>query len=302
MRNCEQALCQLPYEDPRLKMTGRFFYARNEEDMKYETEDHGSNSILLQKSKTKIFWEENTEQPARIAKPAAQMHQKICQTDEVETKTRAVQATVLMVDRESQVHPHDIQQASREERRPIMDRLDWGARDTYDYSPPKFREMDDLRLHLSNTSQRRSWNRQASPSRRPDTVDHEHRLDPIDHGSRNARMDSSPLRNRDNYSGHRVRDHYGHPRYSPEYRRSMERDDYHDRRSEHSRGESPMELEDSDENGGEDDDLVTGHTFQREPEWHGRGRPFRGKSHIYRGKHSGGRPYRSRGGYRGSKF
>ncbi|XP_014478204.1 PREDICTED: bromodomain-containing protein 4-like isoform X2 [Dinoponera quadriceps] len=303
MRNCEQALCQLPYEDPRLMMKGRFFYVRDEEETKYETEDHGSNSILLQKSKTAIYWDnqENPEQlmPAACVKPTTNTHQKICQTDRVVTETKGVQVSVVMVDSGSQVYPHDIQQANREERRPIMDRLDWGMRETYDYAASKFRE-DDLRVHLSNSSQRRSWNRQVSPSRRSETIDHEHRSDPVDHGSRNVRMDS-PFKNRDNYQGHRVRDHYG--RYSPEYHgRSMERDDYHERRSEHSRGESPMELEDSDENhrvDDDDDDLVTGYAFQREPEWHGRGRAMRGKGHIYRGKHSGGRPYRSRGGYRG---
>lgn len=295
MRHCEQALLQLPYEDPRLKMKGRFFHLRDEEDTRYETEDHGSNSILLQKSKTKIYWEENMEQPAPIAKPTTQMHQKICQTDEVETQAKGVQAVVAMVDCETQVYPHDLQQVNREERRPIMDRLDWSVRETYDYAP-KFREMDDLRLHLSNSSQRRSWNRQTSPPRRPDTVDHEHHLEPVDHGSRNVRRDS-PFR--DSYPGHRARDHYGHTRFSPEYRRSTERDEYHDRRSEHSRGESPMELEDSDENGNDDNGITTGHTYQRESEWHGRGRGTRGKGHTFKGKHPGGRPYRSRGGYRG---
>lgn len=282
---------------------------RDEEDAKYETEDHGSNSILLQKSKTKVFWQENAEQPAPMVKPAAQMHQKICQTDEVETDTRGVQATVLMVDNETQVYPHEMQQVNREERRTIRDRLDWNVRETYDYAA-KFREVDDLRLHLSNSSQRRSWNnRQPSPppSRRPDMVEHEHHLEPVDRDPRDPRDPREPResrdprdpRNRDNYPGHRMRDRYGHSQFSPEYAHSMERDvDYHEQRSEHSRGESPMELEESDENGAEDDDdVVAGHTFQ--PEWRGRGRTFRGKSHNYRGKHSGGRPYRSRGSYRG---
>lgn len=299
MRHCEQALLQLPYEDPRLKMKGRFFYCRDEEDATYETEDHGSNSILLQKSKNKIYWEENTEHSTPIMKPATQMHQKICQTDEVEKLAKGVQVAVTMVDCETQVYPCDFQQVDREERRPIMDRLDWTLQETYDYTAPKYREMDDLRLHLSNSSQRRSWNRQASPSRRPDMVDREHHVEVVDHG---ARRRNSPYR--DSYSGHRVREHYAHARFSPEYTRSMEHDDYHDRRSEHSRGESPMELEDSDENGNgnhdvDNDDIMAGHAYQREPEWHGRGRGLRGKGHIFKGKHPGGRPYRSRGGYRG---
>lgn len=291
MRHCEQALYQLPIEDPRLKMKGRFFYDRSEENItKDVSEDHTSNSILLQTSKTKIFWKENNaEQPISVPKAPTQMHQKICQTDEVETETKGVQAYVTMVDFESQVYPHDLQQI-KEEKRPIMDRLDWSARDTYEYGS-KFREVEDLRWSLSNSSQRRSWNRQTSP---PRSDEHEHHLDSADHESRSLRLDS-PIRNRDDFSTHsNTRDHYSHDRYSPDYhRRSIERDEFHDRRSDHSRGESPMELEESDD----EFDSMTGHTFQRGSDWHGRGK--RGKSHNLRGKHVGGRPYRSRGNFRG---
>lgn len=107
----------------------------------------------------------------------------------------------------------------------------------------------------------------------------------MDHGSRSVRLESPPIsRSRDDFSAHS--DHYGHSRYSPDYhRRSMERDDFHDRRSNHSRGESPMELEESE------DELVDGHTFQREHDWHGR--VLRGKSHASRGKHLGGKQYRN---------
>ncbi|XP_050463382.1 serine/arginine repetitive matrix protein 1-like [Cataglyphis hispanica] len=297
MRHCEQALCQLPLEDLRLKMKGRFFYDRNEEDhTKNDAEDHTSNSILLQKGKTKIFWEEsNVEQQISIPKSTTQMHQKICQTDEMETETKAVQVHVTMVNVETQVYSHDLPQI-KEEKRPIMDRLDWNVRETYEYAP-KFREVEDLRWSLSNSSQRRSWNRQPSPSRRS-ADEHEHHVDSIDHGSRDHGSRSlrleSPVRSRDDFSAHNARDHYNHSRYSPEYhRRSMERDDFHDRRSDHSRGESPMELEESD------DELVDDHAFQREHDWHGRGKNLRGKSHILRGKHLGGRPYRSRGSFRG---
>lgn len=288
MRHCEQALCQLPLEDPRLKMKGRFFYVRDEEDAKNDSEDHTSNSILLQRGKTKMYWEENAERPVPIAKPATQMHQKICQTDELEMKTKGVQASVATKDFESQVYPHDLQ-ANKEEKRPIMDRLDWSVRETYDYAP-KYREVEDLRWSLSNSSQRRTLNKQPSPPRRTD--EREHRPDSADHVPRNLRLDS-PFKSKDGYPGHKARDHYEHGRYSPEFRRSMEREEFHDRRSEHSRGESPMELENSD------DELVDDHAFQRESDWHRRGKILRGKSHIYRGKHSGGRPYRSRGGFRG---
>lgn len=296
MRHCEQALCQLPFEDPRLKMKGRFFYCRdedNETQAKDDTEDHMSNSILLQKSKTKIYWEENNTEQIPIPKTTAQTHQKICQTDAVETEARGVQAgyTAIMVDSETQVYPHDIQPI-KEEKRSIMDRLDWGGqRETYEYAPgSRFREVEDLRHSLSNSSQRHSWNRPVSPRR---SEEHEHRLDASDDASRNYRLDS-PVRNRDGFSSHKVRDHYIHTARTPEYHaRSVERDDFHDRRSEHSRGESPMELESEDEYPDE-------HTFQRGggSDWHGR--VTRGKSHIQRGKHVGGRPYRgSRGSFRG---
>lgn len=293
MRHCEQALYQLPIEDPRLKMKGRFFYDRSEEkDTKDVSEDHTSNSILLQKSKTKIFWKENNAEPQSVPIPKAitQMHQKICQTDEVETETKGVQVHVTMADFGSQVYPHDIQQV-KEEKRPIMDRLDWSARDTYEYGS-KFREVEDLRWSLNNSS-RRTWNRQASPSRRSD--EQEHHLNPMEHESRNLRLDS-PVRSRDDFSTHsNVRDMYSHDRYSPDYnRRSAERDEFHDRRSDHSRGESPMELEESD------DELMSSHTFQRGSDWHGKGKILKGKSsHNSRGKPVAGRPYRSRGNFRG---
>ncbi|XP_071632884.1 uncharacterized protein [Temnothorax longispinosus] len=288
MRHCEQALFQLPMEDPRLKMKGRFFYDRNEEkETKDVSEDHTSNSILLQKSKTKIFWEEsNVEQPVPIPKAITQMHQKICQTDEVETESKGVQVYVTTADFGSQVYEHDLQPV-KEEKRPIMDRLDWSARDTYEYGS-KYRGEEDLRWSLNNSSQRRTWNRQASPARRSD--EQEHHLDSLEHESRSLRLES-PVRSRNDFSSHSdMRDHYTHDRYSPEYhRRSVERDEFHDRRSNHSRGESPMELEESD------DEIMTGHTFQRGSDWHGKGKILKGKSH----KLVGGKPYRSRGNFRG---
>jgi len=288
MRHCEQALYQLPIEDARLKMKGRFFYDRSEEkETKDVSEDHTSNSILLQKSKTKIFWKEgNTEQPAPIPKAITQMHQKICQTDEVETETKGVQVRVTTADVGSQVYLGDLPPV-KEERRPIMDRLDWSAQDTYEYGS-KFPE-EDLRWSLNN-SQRRNWNRQTSPSRRSNEQEH---LDSKEHECRNLRLES-PVRNRDNFSAHsNMHDPYTHDRYSPEYhRRSVERDEFHDRRSDHSRGESPMELEESD------DEVMTGHTFQRGSDWHGKGKVLKGKSHNSRGKHVGGRSYRSRGNFR----
>ncbi|CAK9820327.1 hypothetical protein ANTQUA_LOCUS10593 [Anthophora quadrimaculata] len=302
LRHCEHALRELPIEDPRLKMKGRFFYDPKKKTVQNEQDLYSSNSILLQKSKSKIYWEEEEGQHLTSMKQNIQMHQKICQTDEVETSTKFVQASVTMVDFEVQVYPQHLQHTVKEEKKPIMDRLDWNVRETFDYTP-KFREADDLRWSLSNSSQKRTWNRTVSPPRRID--EREHRVDSVsslDHNSRNMKL-GSPVRNRDNFSSHKgssLRNHYVRERYSPSYRHSLEeRDEFHDNKSDHSRGESPMMLEDSAE------ELELEHTFQRGADWHGRGKLSRGKSsplmkpHVYRGKHSGGRSYRGRGSFRG---
>lgn len=282
-------------------MKGRFFFDPKKDNIQDERDVYSSNSILLQTSKSKIYWEDEEGQYSTTTKPNVQMHQKICQTDEVETNTKFVQASVTMVDFEVQVYPQDLQHTVKEEKRPIMDRLDWNVRETFDYTP-KFREADDLRWSLSNSSQKRSWNRAASPPRRVD--DREHRIDSVsslDHNSRNMKV-GSPIRNRDNFSSHKgsMRDHYVRDRYSPNYRHSLdEREEFHESRSDHSRGESPMMLEDSAE------EIELEHTFHRGSDWHGRGKLSRGRSsplmkpHVYRGKYSGGRPYRGRGGFRG---
>lgn len=292
MRYCEQAVCQLPLEDPRLKMKGRFFCDRDEEhDEKIDPVDHMSNSILLQKTKTRIYWDCNTDQPVISKAPTAQMHQKICQTDEVETETKGIQACVTTSEFQSQVYPHDLEQVQdREEKRPIAERLNWNVRETYDYTP-KYREMDDLRWSLSNSS-RRTWSRQESPGAR---TEHEHHLDS---GSRNLR--ESPARNRESFSGQKTRDHYT-PRYSPDYhRRSTERsDEFHDKRSDHSQGESPMDLEEKSP----DNELID-FTMQRGSDWNIRGKPMRGKNFNQRRKHivdyRGRPPYHgNRSGYRG---
>ncbi|XP_043800834.1 uncharacterized protein LOC122719243 [Apis laboriosa] len=298
LKHCEHALRELPVEDLRLKMKGRFFYDPKKENIRSDQNIYSSNSLLLQKNKNKIYWEEEESQHLTSIKQNIQMHQKICQTDEIETNTKFVQASVTMVDFEVQVYPQDLQYAIKEEKRPIMDRLDWNVREMFDYTP-KFREADDLRWSLSNSSQKRTWNKTISPSRRID--DREHHIDSVslDHGSRNMKL-GSPIRNRDNFSSHKgsLQDHYGREKYSPNYRHSLEEhDEFHENRSDHSRGESPMILEDSAE------ELELEHTFQRGSDWHGRGKLSRGRSsplmkHVYRRKHSG-RSYRGRGSFRG---
>lgn len=300
LQHCEHALRDLPIEDPRLKMKGRFFFDAKKEEPRGDHDERSSNSILLRKGRNKIYWEEEEEQHLPNAKARLQMHQKICQTDEIETDTKFTQASVTMVDFCVQVYPYDIQQPVKEEKRPIMDRLDWNMRETFDYTP-KIREADDLRWSLSNSSQKRSWSRTMSPSRGHD--DRGSIGDPsMDHGSRNL---ESPVRSRDNYSSHRSsdRDHFMRESYSSSYRRAVEEhDDYHENRSEHSRGESPMVLEDSGEELEVEQD-----NFSRGSDWHGRGKSIRGKTislfkmhGVPRGKHPASRPYRGgRGSYRG---
>ncbi|XP_043502839.1 uncharacterized protein LOC122524588 isoform X2 [Polistes fuscatus] len=283
LRHCEHALRELPIEDPRLKMKGRFFFDPKKADSKSKYEEYPSNSILLQKGKNKIYWEEEEVQQydTSLITQSMQMHQKICQTEEIETDSKFVEARVDMVDFEMQVYPHDIEYGIKEERKSIMDRLDWKTRD-------KPREADDLRWSLTNSSQKRPWKRTLSPpNRRSHDRDHHFEIIPSpEHPSRN-----SPMRSRDSYSRGPIREQYD--RYSPSYKRSMTIDDFRETRSDRSRGESPMKLEDSEE---DSDEIFT---FQREMiGWCGRGgggRPFRGKSNTTRGKYSGGR--RGRGSF-----
>ncbi|KAI4497896.1 hypothetical protein M0802_007012 [Mischocyttarus mexicanus] len=241
----------------------------------------------IKKGKNKIHWEEEDVQQydTLLTTQTMQMHQKICQTEEIETNTKSVEARVEMVDFEMQVYPYDIEHGIREERKSIMDRLDWKTRD-------KPREADDLRWSLSNSSQKRPWKRTLSPPNRR-SQDQDYHFETVsspEHLSKNFRT-NSPIRNRDSYSGGSNRDQFVSRRYSPNYKRSMNMDDFRENRSDRSRGESPMNLdEDSDV---ESDETFT---FQREVVgWHGRGgRSFRGKSNSTKGKYLGNRQHRGR--------
>ncbi|XP_015182171.1 PREDICTED: serine/arginine repetitive matrix protein 2-like [Polistes dominula] len=280
LRHCEHALRGLPIEDPRLKRKGRFFFDPKKADSKSKYEEYPSNSILLLNGK-KIYWEEEEVQQydTSLTTQTMQMHQKICQTEEIEMDSKSVEAHVDMVDFEMQVYPHDIEHEIKEERKSIMDRLDWNTRE-------KHRDADDLRWNLSNLSHKRPWKRTLSPpNRRSHDRDHFQSVPSPEHPSRNLETNSSK-RSRDSYSRGSIREQYD--RYSPNYNRSMNIDDFRENRSDRSRGESPiMNLGDSEEDSDET------FTFQRENDWCGRGRrPFRGKS--TRGKYSRGRQYRAR--------
>lgn len=305
LRQCELALRELPAEDRRFKIKGRFFFDPRKDDAKPIIQDSGSNSILLRAGRGKLLWEptEKTQNSTETSRPSVETHQKICQTDEPATESKAVQVEIKPKTAEfgQQLFPGELQQVAKEEsKRPIMDRLDWNVRENYDY-PNELRDTDDLRWTLNNWS-----NRGLSPN---DVLEVDRRLNtpPLSAMSRGdhrgINMPSS-TRSRDNYSFRRSssREHYSRDRFSPSYRRSIERQgDFHDVRSDHSRGESPMVLEDPpDEVEVLDDDH-----YSRGSDW----RSSRGSSSFgptsalqklrnLRGNVSG-RPYRGRGGFCG---
>ena len=259
MRHCELALRDLPDEDLRLKRKGRFFFDPNKE-CHTESDNQTSNSILLRTSKNKIYWEKADKllnEP--LLKPVVETHQKICQTDELETESVGVQVSVKPVvsDFCQQVNPYDLQQASKEEKRPIMDRLDWTVREEvrFDY-PSKIREADDLRWSLSNSSQKRPWSAiRQSPDRGGD-LEEEREPSPaihassVDRGSRsinNYAFDRST--SRDHQYSHSQSHSRSRDRFSPSYGGSLDlhhHETFHENdRSDRSRGESPMLIEDS---------------------------------------------------------
>ena len=283
LRHCEYALRDLPPEDPRLKMKGRFFFDPSKQLTSNETAEDTSNSILLRKGKNKIDWVD-LEEPPPPPKVAVQMHQKICQTEELETASMGVQATVSFAHIGTQVFPSDLQQPfTQQEKRPVTDRLDWNLRETYDYNI-KMRDTDDLRWSL-NSSQKRPWGRAISPERPHRTLD-EHNLDlssglgssmslgpPIEH-PRSLNLEPS-LRERDSFSGNRgpMLDHMRTGNYVPTFNRNLEergnfrdergnfrdeRDNFREEMDDPIRGESPMALDDPSE------DLDIDQGFSRE--------------------------------------
>lgn len=234
-------------------------------------------------------------------KPPVEMHQKYCQTELPIIEDVACQTNIEQGDFCVQVCPGDLAPPPREEKRPIMDRLDWNIRETFDYTP-KIREVDDLRWSLSNTSQKRPWHRTLSPEITHDHEDEplrspDHRGLQIDHDSRDYHR-NSPNRSRESFNIHRGRNSFS-PRetFSP-YRRGP--DEYHEDRSERSREESPLIIEERDD----DIELIEQESFSRESNWRGRGKSYGStvghKPKMPRGKFSGGRSFRGRGGgYRG---
>ncbi|XP_015518366.2 stress response protein nst1 isoform X1 [Neodiprion lecontei] len=303
LRHCEHALRDLPVEDPRLKMKGRFFFNPQKEDTTSESEERSSNSILLKKGKNKIYWDEEEERHSQITvKSGVHVHQKICQTDEVQTEQKEVQATVITAEFGVQVNLNDLEQPAKEEKRPIMDRLDWDMRETFDYTP-KPREADDLRWSLSNSSQKRPWGRAISPPRGPEDRSFSRERTSSDYPNRTLTL-CTPARSREEFSSHRgpiLRDHFIREPLPPSYRQNLDDHDehFHDNRSDRSRGESPMVIDDSPEEIEEEPEVFARTTErivltkiprgQSIPVFKGRGgpregRPFRGGRGSYRDK------------------
>ncbi|XP_046625803.1 serine/arginine repetitive matrix protein 1-like isoform X2 [Neodiprion virginianus] len=235
-------------------------------------------------------------------KSGVHVHQKICQTDEVQTEQKEVQATVITAEFGVQVNLNDLEQPAKEEKRPIMDRLDWDMRETFDYTP-KPREADDLRWSLSNSSQKRPWGRAISPPRGPEDRSFSRERTSSDYPNRTLTL-CTPARSREEFSSHRgpiLRDHFIREPLPPSYRQNLDDHDehFHDNRSDRSRGESPMVIDDSPEEIEEEPEVFARTTErivltkiprgQSIPVFKGRGgpregRPFRGGRGSYRDK------------------
>lgn len=332
LRRCEHALRDLPPEDPRLKMKGRFFYnPKKELKIRSETCNHASNSILLMSDTKNLFWDvdqerewadEEADKRAPLAAAKPKTCQKYSQTTTAETVSASVQATTTSQDVGVQVNLIDF---PKEERRTVLDRLDWTARETYDYSN-KPRETEDLRWSLSN-SQRKVVVRGNSPGRMMDErlererLEHmerervererQHMMDPpvipsMDLGSRSMMMNNVGREQFLDYvqrSGEPMREPMherlgGRPAvYSPEYRH---REDYSRSRRSRSRSyeRNPMLLEDHG-----DEVQIVEEFGEPNSDW-GDSRGVGGNRGKIgqRGKFPNSRPSRGRGGFRGNRF
>lgn len=291
-----------------------------------ETFNNASNSILLLSDTKNLFWDVDEERDCwvdeeadkRASTTAAKPKtcQKYSQTTTAETVSASVQATTTTQDIGVQVNLIDF---PKEERRHVMDRLDWTARETYDYGN-KPRETDDLRWSLNN-SQRKLTGRGNSPVRMMDEREHLERerlerehlererlererllMEPIipsmDLGSRsmmnNVGREQQPFMD---YvpRGEPMHERLGRPVYSPEYNRHHEA--YRSRRSRSRSFErNPVMLEDR----GEEVQIVE-EFGEPNSDWGNRGASARGKIGL-RGKFPNSRPSRGRGGFRGNRF
>lgn len=286
-------------------MKGRFFFDPTKELTPNETAEETSNSILLRKGKNKIDWED-LEETQSASKSSIQMHQKICQTDELETASMGVQASVSVAHIGIQVYSTDIQQPfTQQEKRPLTDRLDWSMRETYDYSN-KMRDSEDLRWSLSSSQKRTPWGRTISPER-PFKSLNEHNLGQsssltanINPSIEHSRNFNSELPPRESFTGNRGSDHMRSGNYAHTLNRNFderinyreERVNFREEMSDEIRGSSPMTTDDPPE------DLDLEHeNFSRESIGSSKAALFF-KSRAPREIPMGGRPP-ARGNFRG---
>lgn len=160
LKNCERALQELPAEDPRLKMTGRFFFDPTLKEPS-QAQLPVSNSPLLKKGPNKIFWDDDDVQPNAKSKSNVMTHQKICQTEDVEVDHKDCQTEIEMASIGIQVYPQDLL-PQVEEKRPIQERLDWNKREFQ----PEFefpRREPDLRESLNARERLENWQQPTSP-------------------------------------------------------------------------------------------------------------------------------------------
>lgn len=99
-------------------MKGRFFFDPTKQEVKKEVKDQSaSNSILIRKGRTEIFWDEEENKMSASSEPQQQpklrkrviTHQKICQTETPLKGEIGIQVETVMTDFCMQVGPLDLQ-------------------------------------------------------------------------------------------------------------------------------------------------------------------------------------------------
>lgn len=106
-------------------MKGRFFFDPTKKEAKKEVKESGSNSILIRKGRTEIFWDEEENQMSASSEPQQPILrkkrvitlQKICQTESPTKGDVGIQAEAIMTDFCMQVGPQDLMSLPEEKPR-----------------------------------------------------------------------------------------------------------------------------------------------------------------------------------------
>lgn len=173
LQDCEHALHNLPVEDPRLKMKGRFFFDPAKKE-KRDNRRRKSNSVLLSKSVNRIYWDDDEEVPK--VKILVMTCQKICQTDPPEKNSVSCQTSTMETGTIGlQVNPQDLEPPRS--RRSIAERLDWSKATADNADERSFgqkRRVDvDLRDSLNSQRRIQIWDSPMSPPQVPHFIGHE---------------------------------------------------------------------------------------------------------------------------------